>query len=94
MTEASLRLANGHSNHDSHKYNNLNFRRPVVQLHMCAVFTITMSECPTRTCSTTCHTCSEFDAAKSNRNMNIEYEYIHVLECSHYYNLNIENLRI
>ena len=50
MTEASLRLANGRSNHDSRKYNNLNFRRPVVQLHMCAVFTITMSECPTRTC--------------------------------------------
>lgn len=91
MTEASLRLANGRSNHDSHKYNNLNFRRPVVQLHMCAVFTITKSECPTRTCSTTCHTCSEFDAAKSNLNMNI-------FTCwnVHYYNfnLNIENLRI
>ncbi len=90
MTEASLRLVNGRSNHDSHKYNNLNFRRPVVQLHMCAVFTITMSECPTRTSSTTCHTCSEFDAAKSNLN--------DIFTCwnsnVHYYNLNFENLRI
>ena len=88
MTEASLRLANGRSNHDSRKYNNLNFRRPVVQLHMCAVFTITMSECPTRTCSTTstCHTCSEFDAAKSNLNMNI-------FTCwnVHYYNFELEH---